>query len=638
MTRELAGQRRAERREQRARERNAQRHTAGRRSHEGASPKCAKERRLYGSGSGDQPGPGGVRSQVPNTENKLPRSGEAPAAPPDPNGARRLREATPVEDRAAPPESICSAAAAPMGGRAQGTGRLESRRRRRQAARANAGREPEQPPKAIEDGKTPVEAFSAWRPKYARKQPEVDEDEPMRIAPPEASQPYNKGWRLAKYVRACALNPDPDKPTAMFYAWNPGQPWAGIVRGQFFCKSWRCEWGCAEHEAHVLFARMKEAFAPYQSHELVFVVLTLDSAFHRLPFDALDEVYFELRARLEWLRKRLRRWLVREGFEDFENRWVSTIEQHQSGVPHVNLVLHAPSWATWLETRRLERRKNGQTARTAKLFANTLERRDETDHVLARMLDECGFGFASSAEQVRNKDEVIGYSATCARHSDETAGKLSAHFVRADNDAPAGPAKKRRRRRRRGNSPLKMLGELAKKRQLPTRAPKGFRRVRSGRGFLPPRQKGNKTGCILHHTTTPDGAEFVRSMTKTRDEDRARVIAMCEDLERSRAWGERIARENGELAAQIDHWTREVRDLGIMARTDEKAAKAYVEATKRLGELKRTRRRHGIETVPVPAEVLERFGCGPPRAPPARPPPGDPPRPEPCCPHLPGVA
>lgn len=480
----------------------------------------------------------------------------------------------------------------------------------------------------------PVE--SSWRrPKYVQHQDEADRlEEDFAPRPSAAERPYNNGWRQAKYVRACALNPDPDKPTAMFYAWNPGEPWAGIVRGPFFCKSWRCEHGCAEHEAHVMFARLLEAFEPYPSHELVFVVLTLDASFHHLDFDQLDQVYKELRRRLECWRKRLRRQLGAQGLGDFFNRWIAVVEQHETGVPHVNLVMHCPEWASWLETRRLERQKNGQTKKTARLIANTEHRRDEMDLVWLKMLNECGFGFASTAEQVRSKEEVLGYSASVARHADETAARVDRLHVKGEG---AGKKQRRRRRRRRGNNPLRMLGELSKKRQLPRRAPKGFRRLRSGRGFLPPRQKGDKTGCILHHSSTKEGYEYVRAMTKTTDADRARVVAMCEELERVRVWDERNARENGEFAAALIKQEREVKDLAILAsKGNEQAGKDFVAALKKLGEMKRTRRRRGVEKVEVPAELLERFECGPPRAPP--PPPGDPPAPDWKAQPLPGMA
>ena len=457
-----------------------------------------------------------------------------------------------------------------------------------------------------------------------------------------ARRPYNASFRLAKYVRACALNPDPDKPQARFYAWLPGEPWKGIIRGLFFCKSWRCEWGCAEHEAHVLFARMKEAFAPYASHELVFVVLTLDSQFHRMDFKLLDELYEDLRARFESFRKRLRRWIFREFGESFGNRWVVTIEQHETGVPHINFVFVAPKFSSWLESRRLERRRNGQTERTAKLLANTQERRDDIDRELYAILQGAGFGFASSAEQGRDKDKIIGYTAAVARHADATAGKLKKRFVRKD-DGSRPDTKSRRRRRRRRHNPLRLLGELAKKRQLPTRAPKGFRRVRAGVRFLPPRQKGHHTGCILSHNHTDTGYELVRAMTKTKDPERARVVAMCEEMDRTRVWEERAKRESGEaertLKAEIEHQKRELAIWAAAPRTDPVAQKHYLEAKRQLTSLRRHQRRAGVERVAVPAELLERFQCGPPRAPPETgPPPGDPPRPAFTSQRLPGMA
>lgn len=528
-----------------------------------------------------------------------------------------------------------------MGGRAQGPGDSPLRTRRRQPAPARAVVHDDGT--VDREGDEPIER-SAWRrPKYVQTQADADElDEQLAPRRSAAERPTSNSHMLAKYVRACALNPDPDKPVFRFYSWKPGQPWEGIVRGPFFCKSWRCQWGCADHEAHVMFARIAEAFEPFPAHELVFVVLTLDSQFHALDFSELDQVYKELRARLEWFRKRLRRQLEKQGLGDFGKRWIAVIEQHETGVPHVNLVMHCPAWASWLETRRLERKRNGQRDRTARLIANTLDRRDDMDRVWLKMLNECGFGFASTAEQVRSKGEVLGYCAGVARHADATAARM-AHLYVGEDSAAKKPS--RRRRRRRSKDPLRMLGELAKKRQLPLRAPKGFRRLRSGVGFLPPRHKGDKTGCIVHHVETQDGYQMVQSVTKMKDEAAQRAVAMCLDLERDRAWAAKASRESGEAAARIERLDREIKamslevhELEVMARRGgEREKQRWGAAARHLGRLKRERRGTGIERVPVPPDLLERFDLGPPKPqPPA--PPGDPPRASPAPGRLPGMA
>lgn len=73
---------------------------------------------------------------------------------------------------------------------------------------------------------------------------------------------------------------------------------------------------------------------------------------------------------------------------------------------------------------------------------------------------------------------------TCeaARNADALAGYLAK--LAAEQDTPTPPG----------------VGEVVKLTQLPVHAPRGFRRLRSSRGFLPPKPKasGEWTGELVH--------------------------------------------------------------------------------------------------------------------------------------------
>jgi len=425
-------------------------------------------------------------------------------------------------------------------------------------------------------------------------------------------------WRRPKYVESCAHNPDPDKPTAVFYVYDPKNPLLGFQRGRAFCKSWRCEWGCADHESHIMFSRIEEAFAPYEAEDMVFMVLTLDSPLHALGLVNLDGVFWELRERFEWFRKRLRRWLDSHEMDDFETRWCAVIEQHESGIPHVNVVFHAPRFARHLKTRCDTQRARGRSKRNARLLAGLEHDRNDEELQFADMLHDCGFGFSSTAEQVCSKGAVMGYLTQVAKH----AGQTLIEFA----ESLSNPGKKKRKPRRRRGGTTGVAGEVAKTSQLPVAAPKGFRRLRSGVHFLPPRRKGNKTGSILHHSTTQDGYEHVASMVDSKRPLLAEMIAIAIDLERDRVWAMRNAEQQtmtalatkiGVLDQEIDSLKRNAREFTVRpgeSETQRKIAEgsqrlvarrlknAYAERSK----LRREQRRE-LGKVPIGSKYLERL-------------------------------
>lgn len=399
------------------------------------------------------------------------------------------------------------------------------------------------------------------------------EREQARQRQPGDEPPQISRWRRPKYVEACAHNPDPNKPTAKFYVFDSSNPFGGFTVGRAFCKSWRCGYGCAEHESHVMFARLEEAFAPYEAEELVFMVLTFDAPIHERAFHDLDGVYWEIRSRFEWFRKRLSRYLERNELDDFESRWTAVVEQHASGVPHINVVFHAPRFARHLVSRHDTHRARGRSPADSKLLAGLQHDRNEEEIVLAEMLKACGFGYQSSAERVKSKGAVLGYMTQVAKHAGETLESFAESLL---GKMPPGP------RRRRGGTTGSTSGELAKTSQLPVAAPKGFRRLRSGVGFLPERKKGDKTGTILHHGYTLDGYPLIQSMVSSDRPLLSEMIAIAMELERDRVWQMRID-------ADEPRWTERAAELlGELAANNPGMPPALLEQMMR-SELERER-------------------------------------------------
>jgi hypothetical protein len=366
---------------------------------------------------------------------------------------------------------------------------------------------------------------------------EATENYRRRSAAHAASAAENQGFRyidLPGYVRNCSRNPDPARQNLAAYSWLKCDC-ETVTRSPYCCRSWRCPFGCAVHERHVMFARIAEALEDVPPQELVLLVLTLDGHLHAQLGDfELDGLYRSLRERNEWFRKRIRRMLVKLGLGDFESAWVSVIEQHESGVPHINIVVHAPAWARWLKERIRVRMKSGLRGKRARYIASVNDRRDSTDEAFLKALRECGFGYASTADVVASKDAVTNYMCKVAAAADETAARVQSKIGRVR----AGVSDASRRR-----TAERAVAEVTKDTQLPIRAPKGFRRLRSGVGFLPPRRKNpDTTGTIVRRRRTPEGDEVIAPMVSSKRDDLVLMNAFVADLEQSIAWSEEETR------------------------------------------------------------------------------------------------
>lgn len=288
-----------------------------------------------------------------------------------------------------------------------------------------------------------------------------------------------RGEVIPKHVTHCYANGSREW---WLWRWKKGAP-ETVTRAPYYCNSWRCQ-HCRRHESAVTFARIKQAFAPLDPKGVVFAVLTLDrdGYYSGKPWPSAAHAFRELSTMSRKFLKRLNRLCVARGWRPVGNRWVSTVEAHRSGWPHVNLVLYCPELAIELERERLQHVSNGKSQREATLLDG-----DILGHALA-----CGYGPQSTAERARDVDALAGYVT-------KLAGEAGA-----------------------------LASEVAKLTQLPTNAPVRFRRLRAGKGFLPPRHRNpNVTGTLVRRRRERDGTITVLPLHEVPPEAVEQVARCC---------------------------------------------------------------------------------------------------------------
>lgn len=329
------------------------------------------------------------------------------------------------------------------------------------------------------------------------------------------------------------------------------------TRVPYNCNSWRCE-VCRRHEAAVTFARLKQgvqrveaeaAQPPGAPSGWVFLVATLDrdGYFSGKPWFDVNEAYKSLgkmsRALLdrigrEWgpeirtqvtHNKKTGKTRVRH-VPTIGNRWVSVVEAHRSGWPHVNLIFWCPELAALLRREHADRLEDPAIADAVELARDAWKRKETVPSAvreLARqatvvggrvrdILEASGWGRQSTAEAARDIDAVIGYGVKIVGLHDASAG------------------------------------ELAKVTQCPMNAPERFRRLRSGKGFLPPREKDETvTGCMMRRRRSSEGDWELQSINAPKDlkqepqilRARAAELALIDEEERL------MSRNKGRLPA-----------------------------------------------------------------------------------------
>ncbi len=293
---------------------------------------------------------------------------------------------------------------------------------------------------------------------------------------------------IPRHVKACRYSEFKEERWFVWF-WKKAEP-GKKTRVPYSCNSWRCP-VCARHEAAVTFARIRDACADLPAEDFVFIVLTLDrDGFYTTDgksrwVDA-QQAYRELGAMSRKFLKRLRRWQEVQGWEDTANRWVGVVEAHRSGWPHMNLLVYAPELAQELRERKQVNAFIGKTARESILLEAMLKK-----HAV-----QSGWGPQSTAEAARSKEALAAYVTKLAAQQNATAG------------------------------------ELAKITQKPMNAPQRFRRLRSGKGFLPPRKKSkDTTGCLVVRESTDEGFK-IRPLNCAKDLDQLELLKILKDEKR----------------------------------------------------------------------------------------------------------
>ena len=442
------------------------------------------------------------------------------------------------------------------------------------------------------------------------------------------------------YIWHCSHNPSSKRQSWWALTWDRKHP-ETVSWAPYTCNSWRCPWphGCADHERHVMYTRIKEAFWQAPPEECALIVLTLDSPFHGLDGQELDDLYKGLGRQHEMFRRRLRRLLkktcsrceqprqkLKRGrvvercacgevlrnrpsaplpptLEDWGNEWVSVIEQHADGTPHINMLMHGVDFAAFLGKRIERRRKAGMRGKNARYMASVNDRRDSWDQALYELMIECGFGFASTAEPAESIDRIANYMCGTAANADKVAQRVSRSML---DSAAAGLAELR---------PLltphdhaRLAAELSKERQKPVRAPPGFRRLRSGVGFLPPRKKDpDRTGTVLRRVRTSMGELVTRPLVPSSKEDLAVMQVFLADHDQRMLWAERRERATCAVREQVSTQRFDPAELeraGVYDAIDRQLAREAAELAER--EAAALARAGPNARPPPPAELAER--------------------------------
>lgn len=322
---------------------------------------------------------------------------------------------------------------------------------------------------------------------------------------------------LPRHVRACQHSTDCRERWAIWTWKRDGGPTQ--TRVPYSCNSWRCE-TCRRHEAAVTFARIKQAVERRGADgELeadptgwCFLVLTLDrdGYFSGRPWHDINAAYAALGKMSRKVLQRIgREWgpetrLERSGrskqlrtVRALGNRWFSVVEAHRSGWPHLNLVVWCPELAALLRREQADRLEDPELANAVALARDAWKRREAipsavrelarqatvADGRVLQVLEAAGWGRQSTAEAARDIEAVVGYGVKLAGLHDAS------------------------------------VGELAKVTQCPMNAPERFRRLRSGKGFLPPRQKDETvTGCMMRRRRSREGDWELQAINAPKDE------------------------------------------------------------------------------------------------------------------------
>jgi hypothetical protein len=331
---------------------------------------------------------------------------------------------------------------------------------------------------------------------------------------------------IPRHVAACQHSPT-ELERWFIYTWRRDGSSPVQVRVPYCCDSWRCA-VCRRHEAAVTFARLKEAqdselrakrgLEPLDPRGWVMLVLTLDrdGYFSGQPWHDVNAAYAALGKMTRAVLGRIGRvWgpdtkLERSGrsrelrtVRTLGNRWISVVEAHRSGWPHANVFVWCPELADELRREQAERLEDPELADAVALArdawkagepvpAAVRERARRASLIggeLAELVTASGWGLQSTAEAARDIEAVLAYGVKlCGLHEAS-------------------------------------VGELAKITQAPLNAPVRFRRLRSGKGFLPPRHSNpDVTGCLVRRRRSAEGDWDIQAVNAPKDETQVEAV------------------------------------------------------------------------------------------------------------------
>lgn len=315
---------------------------------------------------------------------------------------------------------------------------------------------------------------------------------------------HEQRWKLATWRKS--------NPTEI--QWRPAR-----------CYSWRHDGPCRRHKAAEDYSRIKEALANVPREAVTYAVLTLD------PSAWTKDGWAKIPKKSGKIEKRPRREGAKENqaaigasYRALADRWhhlatslrreygkfsyVSTVEQHRSGWPHLNVIFVNQEIADHVK------------AEGKKLYAwgRKSKGREVAKRVFGDLLVQAGFGHIAFAELALERgndgeDRLAAYIAKLAGDPSAAWDGEKRGLLSVADDAPAGVQVE--------SIEGHTVAEIAKYSQAPTRAPSHFRRLRSSKGFLPPKRRDEDvTGELFDEGGRPvagDPVERIRKAAMTAD-------------------------------------------------------------------------------------------------------------------------
>lgn len=365
------------------------------------------------------------------------------------------------------------------------------------------------------------------------------------------------GPSAPKYIKACHTQ------SWMLATWSKTSEAPSVSTRPARCCSWRHTGPCAQQKAAEDYSRIQAALAPLPREDICYLVLTLDpSAWDgtgwrgwagetpdRVPNavkneSAISAAYSALSDR--W---RVLACAIRRDFGAFE--YVSTVESHRNGWPHLNVILVSPEIA-----------RDAVVAHGGLYgWSQAAAGREAARIVLGGYLERAGFGaiaFLEPAGRITadGKDPLAAYVAKLAADNGTPWDGQSHGLLSTDGEVTSLDAQ--------------IVAEIAKLSQVPHRAPKNFRRLRSSKGFLPPiRRNPDITGILLDGNGQRVGKEpadrLLAAAAMSTEDERQCILAQIGDefakvdMRERDEWG-----EGGEIAVKATR--RKLRKLIVAAR------------------------------------------------------------------------